>query len=82
MVNSMATRKITITVEEPDLERIREMVKAGTVKSVSGFVQQAVTRCLDADRLLNDYLAAVIAQGGPLTESESGWLDDLFPIPQ
>ncbi len=82
MVNSMATRKITITVEENDLARIREMVQAGTVKSVSGFVQRAVTRSLDADRLLDEYLAAVVAEGGPLTESETAWLDELFPIPQ
>ena len=82
MVNSMATRKITITVEENDLARIREMVQAGTVKSVSGFVQRAVTRSLDADRLLDEYLAAVVAEGGPLTESETAWLDALFPIPQ
>jgi len=82
MVNSMATRKITITVEENDLARIREMVQAGTVKSVSGFVQRAVTRSLDADRLLDEYLAAIVAEGGPLTESETAWLDELFPIPQ
>ncbi len=82
MVNRMATRKITITVEQGDLERIRELVEAGTVKSVSGFVQQAVTRSLDADRLLDEYLGAVIASGGPLTESEAAWIDDLFPIPQ
>lgn len=82
MVNSMATRKITITVDEAHLARIREMVDAGAAKSVSGFVQQAVTRSLDADRLLDDYLAAVIAQDGPLTETEVAWLDDLFPLPQ
>lgn len=82
MVNGMATRKITITVEEEDLERIRKMVVAGTVKSVSGFVQQAVSRSLDADQLLDTYLAAVIDEGGPLTESETAWLDGLFPIPQ
>lgn len=82
MVNRMATRKITITVEETDLARIREMVDAGTVKSVSGFVQRAVTRSLDADRLLDEYLAAVIDSGGPLTDSETAWLDDLFPIKQ
>ena len=82
MVNGMATRKITITVEEADLERIRAMVKAGSEKSVSGFVQKAVTRSLDADRLLDEYLAAVIAEGGPLTKTETSWLDGLFPLPQ
>ena len=82
MVNGMAKRKITITVEEADLARIRALVDAGSVKSVSGFVQKAVTRSLDADRLLDEYLAAVIADGGPLTESEVARLDDLFPIPQ
>jgi len=80
MVNGMATQKITITVEEATLERIREMVRAGTAKSVSGFVQHAVNRSLDADQLLDEHLAAVIAKGGPLTKPEIARLDDLFPV--
>jgi len=77
----MATRKITITVEEVDLARIREMVEAGSVKSVSGFVQNAVARSLDADRLLDEYLAAVIAGADPLSQAEAAKLDELFPVP-
>ena len=80
MVNGMAMQKITITVEEATLERIREMVQAGTAKSVSGFVQHAVARSLDADQLLDEYLAAVIAKGGPLTKPEIARIDDLFPV--
>jgi Arc/MetJ-type ribon-helix-helix transcriptional regulator len=76
MVNGMATRKITITVDEADLERIRGMVAAGSIKSVSGFVQNAVARTLDAERIFDQHLATVIEEtGGPLTAGESAWLD-------
>lgn len=33
----MATRKVTITLDEDQLERIRALVNAGTASSVPGF---------------------------------------------
>ena len=38
----MATRKVTITLDEAQLDQIRFLVQAGTAPSVSGFVQHAV----------------------------------------
>ena len=40
----MSTKKVTITIDENQLERIRALVKAGTTSSVSGFVQHARRR--------------------------------------
>lgn len=38
----MATRKVTITLEEEQLHAIRRLVETRTAKSVSAFVQHAV----------------------------------------
>ena len=47
MVNGMATRKVTVTLYELQLDRIRALVEAGSAPSVSGFVQHAVNVALD-----------------------------------
>ena len=47
MVIGMATRKVTITLDEAQLDQIRSLVQAGTAASVSGFVQHAVAVALD-----------------------------------
>jgi Arc/MetJ-type ribon-helix-helix transcriptional regulator len=43
----MATRKVTITLDETQLDQIRSLVQARTAPSVSGFVQHAVAVALD-----------------------------------
>ncbi len=47
MVDGMATKKVTVTLDELQLDRIRALVEAGTAASVSGFVQHAVDVALD-----------------------------------
>ena len=47
MVTGMASKKVTITLDEAQLERIRALVAAGVAPSVSGFVQHAVAISLD-----------------------------------
>jgi Arc/MetJ-type ribon-helix-helix transcriptional regulator len=42
MVIGMATKKVTVTLEEGQLDHIRALVSAGATSSVSGFVQRAV----------------------------------------
>lgn len=79
MVNSMATRKVTITVDEAELDRIREIVAAGKARSVSSFVQDAVTRSLDGEQLWAEHLSQSLdATGGPATADEQAWLDATF----
>jgi Arc/MetJ-type ribon-helix-helix transcriptional regulator len=52
MVAGTATRKVTITLDESQPERVRALVAAGQASSVSGFVQHAVAVALDDVPLL------------------------------
>src|SRR5258708_13212266 len=47
MVTGMATRKVTVTLDEAQLDQIRALVQARTAPSVSGFGQHAVAVPLD-----------------------------------
>jgi len=79
MVNGMATRKVTITLDELQLARIRSLVAAGTAASVSGFVQHAVAVALDDVAGWGAILAEALREsGGPLTEDERAWADSIL----
>lgn len=76
MVIGMATKKVTVTLDEEQLEEIRRLVDSGKASSVSGFVQHAVGISLDDvagwDAMLDEALAQT---GGPLTKDERAWVD-------
>ncbi|HUZ09436.1 MAG TPA: hypothetical protein VMU76_04640 [Acidimicrobiales bacterium] len=75
----MATRKVTITIDELQLERVRELVEAGRASSVSGFVQHAVGVALDDVAGWGALLAQALQEtGGELTREEKAWADDLL----
>jgi len=79
MVDGMAMRKVTITLDEADLDRVRSLVDAGTARSVSGFVQHAVGVALDDVAGWGAQLAeALKATGGPLTDDERIWADEIL----
>lgn len=79
MVIGMASRKVTITLDEADLARIRALVSAGTAASVSGFVQHAVSVSLDDIAGWGALLAEALREtGGPLTDDERAWADGLL----
>jgi Arc/MetJ-type ribon-helix-helix transcriptional regulator len=79
MVTSMATRKVTITLDEAQLGQIRGLVQAGTAASVSGFVQHAVAIALDDVAGWGAMLAeALRATGGELSDSERAWADEVL----
>lgn len=83
MVIDMATRKVTITIDEGDLERIRRLVADGTSSSVSGFVQSAVRTSLDDVAGWGAALAEALAQtGGDLTSEERAWADQILGVPK
>lgn len=73
----MATRKVTITLDELQLEHIRNAVASGVAPSVSGFIQHAVRLALEDivgwGALLADALSAT---GGPITADERDWADE------
>lgn len=79
MVHGMATRKVTVTLDEIQVEQIRALVDAGTAASVSGFVQHAVAVALDDLAGWGAMLAEALREtGGPLTDDERAWADQLL----
>jgi antitoxin ParD1/3/4 len=83
MVVGMATVKVTVTLGDDQVARIREQVAAGRAASVSGFVQRAVATALDEmaawAAALTDALAVT---GGPLTDEERAWADEVLAAAQ
>ena len=81
MVTGMATRKVTITLDQAQLARIHALVQAGSAASVSGFVQHAVTVALGDVAGWGAMLAEALREtGGPLTEEERAWADGVLGV--
>jgi Arc/MetJ-type ribon-helix-helix transcriptional regulator len=81
MVFGMAMKKITVTLDEDELARIRGLVESGKAPSVSGFVQHAVRVSLDDVAGWGAMLAQALAQtGGDLTADERAWADRILGI--
>lgn len=81
MVTGMASKKVTITLDEAQLDRIRALVRAGTAPSVSGFVQHAVGTALDDVAGWGALLADALREtGGALSDDERAWADDVLGI--
>jgi len=77
----MATKKVTITLDESDLDAIRGLVAKGTAKNVSAFVQHAVRMSLsDAEGWRAALAEALDETGGPLTDEERRWADEVLGI--
>ena len=75
----MATRKVTVTLDEAQLDQIRALVQARTAPSVSGFVQHAVAVALDDVAGWGAMLAEALRQtGGALSDDERAWADDVL----
>jgi len=71
--------EVTITLEAAQLDRIRELVEAGKASSVSGFVQHAVGVSLDDIACWGALLAQALRDtGGPLSEDERKWADEML----
>ena len=75
--------KVTITLDEAQLERIRALVEAGVAASVSGFVQHAVGVSLDDVAGWGALLAEALQEsGGALSDSERAWADEVLGVTQ
>jgi Arc/MetJ-type ribon-helix-helix transcriptional regulator len=82
MVFGMATRKVTVTLDEGQLGQIRDLVDRGATASVSGFVGHAVGVALDDVAGWGAVLAeALTATGGPLSDAERAWADSVLAGP-
>lgn len=81
MVIGMATRKVTVTLAEEQVARVRRLVDAGQASSVSGFVAHAVGVALDDVAGWGALLAEALAEtGGALTDEERRWADDALGV--
>jgi len=79
MVFGMATKKITVTLDEAQVERIRSLVHRHSAPSVSGFVQHAVAVALDDVAGWGTMLADALRDtGGALSDDERAWADDVL----
>lgn len=82
MVIGMATRKVTVTLDERDVLAIRAAVAKGTARSVSGFVQHAVRVGLQDVAGWGAMLADALQRtGGPITDEERTWADGVLQVP-
>ncbi len=81
MVIGMATKKVTVTLDEAQVQRIRALVEAGSAASVSGFVQHAVSIALDDVAGWGALLAEALREtGGALSDEERAWADAILGI--
>ena len=79
MVSGMATRKVTVTLDEVQLDQIRSLVQAHSAPSVSGFVQHAVAVALDDVAGWGAMLAEALRDtGGALSDQERAWADSVL----
>ena len=75
----MATKKVTVTLDATQLDRIRALVEAGSAPSVSGFVQHAVAVALDDVAGWGALLAEALREtGGALSDDERAWADGIL----
>lgn len=82
MVDGMATKKVTVTLDETQLDRIRGLVQAGSAPSISGFVQHSVEVALDDVAGWGALLAEALRQtGGTLSDDERAWADGILGHP-
>ncbi len=81
MVLGMATRKVTVTLDEAQVQRMRALVEAGCASSVSGFVQHAVSVALDDVAGWGALLAESLREtGGALSDEERAWADAILGV--
>lgn len=77
----MATKKVTVTLDEAQFARVRALVETGSAPSVSGFVQHAVGVALDDVAGWGALLAEALRQtGGPLSDDERAWADEALGL--
>jgi Arc/MetJ-type ribon-helix-helix transcriptional regulator len=81
MVIGMATKKVTVTLDEAQVQRMRALVEAGSASSVSGFVQHAVSVALDDVAGWGALLAEALSEtGGALSDDERAWADAILGV--
>jgi hypothetical protein len=79
MAYGMATKKLTITIDDEQLAAIQRLVAAHKADSVSGFVNHAVGVSLADVTGWGAMLGRALEEtGGPLTRKERAWADAIL----
>lgn len=79
MAPGMATSKLTITLDEDQLDAIRRLVQSGQAKSIPGFVKHAVALSLSDVAGWGALLGLALEEtGGPLSAKERAWADSFL----
>jgi Arc/MetJ-type ribon-helix-helix transcriptional regulator len=79
MAIGMASKKVTITLPDGQLEAVRKLVESGAAQSLSGFIQHAVGIALGDVTGWRDLLGQALERtGGPLTKKERAWADGIL----
>src|ERR1041384_3578188 len=79
MVSGMATTKVTITLDDEQLDAIRRLVATGKAENVSQFVRHAVDVSLADVAGWGWMLKLALEQtGGTLTKTERAWEHSLL----
>ena len=79
MVFGMATKKVTITLDQRQVAEIQRLVAAGKAENVSHFVRHAVGVSLADVAGWGEMLGLALEQtGGPLTRDERAWADSIL----
>lgn len=79
MATGMATKKVTITLEEHQLASVQELVAKGQAESVSGFIKHAVSVSLADVAGWGVMLGRALEEtGGPLSAKERAWADSVL----
>jgi Arc/MetJ-type ribon-helix-helix transcriptional regulator len=75
----MATKKVTITLEVAQPDRVRELVEAGKASSVSRFVEQAVGVSRGDISGWGALPAPALRDtAGPLSRDEKAWAGEML----
>ncbi len=75
----MATKRVTVTLDEAQLNRIRAVVEAGSAPSVSAFIRHAAVVALDDLAGWGALLTESLGETGcPLTDDERAWADGIL----
>ncbi len=81
MVTGMASKKVTVTLPEEQVEAIQALVEARKASNVSGFVRHAVGVALDDVAGWGALLAEALEEtGGPLSADEKEWADEALGV--
>jgi Arc/MetJ-type ribon-helix-helix transcriptional regulator len=75
----MANIKITLTLQDHQVQAIQSLVAAGQAASVSAFVKHAVGVALADPAGWSEMLDLALKEtGGPLTAKEKRWADSII----